>query len=583
MATDTENEFAADAGLRWRQFKGRLFVWLLVLSTLFGVLSLVALFVVIGNDALGLAAVFAWVPVPILGSIPLPFSQWLLLYFAVLVAPMSAYTLYIRGSTLSVGGLTLDIPDEPARRAVNAKAFLSVFGFFTMAAVVFAVGYAVRPHDIAIYAVFVSIALGSVLEYRRRYGSNHLTGPAIPMSFLVGIVLARVLYAPIDGAISIIADWILFAAITTVPAAVALGVVGSSRISRRAGIASAALVLAGTGVAVGATLPQGIDPSLWVVMVAFFAAPVAVVAADTFVNRPAGRVGLLGPAVLIGCIATAGTIERALGIQGLESWLTPTLVLTGWNPVTPGEAGVYPQIVGSILIVTTMAILAFPVGIGAAIYLEEYAPSTGWRGRLATVLDVNISNLAGVPSVVYGLLGLSLFQNLFNLSPIQFGPLTITPETFGLAPNLVFAAAVTLGFLILPIVIVSSQEALRSVPDELRQGSYGLGASRWQTVRNVVLPEAIPGILTGTILALGRAIGETAPLVMIGVATTTFSAPEGLFSSATALPLQIFDSAFNAIPEYRTGVVAAASIVLLVLMLLMNATAIVIRNRYENN
>jgi phosphate transport system permease protein len=392
-----------------------------------------------------------------------------------------------------------------------------------------------------------------------------------------------VLYAPIDGAISIIADWILFAAITTVPAAVALGVVGSSRISRRAGIASAALVLAGTGVAVGATLPQGIDPSLWVVMVAFFAAPVAFVAADTFVNRPAGRVGLLGPAVLIGCIATAGTIERALGIQGLESWLTPTLVLTGWNPVTPGEAGVYPQIVGSILIVTTMAILAFPVGIGAAIYLEEYAPSTGWRGRLATVLDVNISNLAGVPSVVYGLLGLSLFQNLFNLSPIQFGPLTITPETFGLAPNLVFAAAVTLGFLILPIVIVSSQEALRSVPDELRQGSYGLGASRWQTVRNVVLPEAIPGILTGTILALGRAIGETAPLVMIGVATTTFSAPEGLFSSATALPLQIFDSAFNAIPEYRTGVVAAASIVLLVLMLLMNATAIVIRNRYENN
>lgn len=571
MATEpeSETEFRADASLRWRQFKGRLFVGLLVLSTLIGVLSLVALFIVIGSDALGLAAVFWWAPAPIIGRIPLPFSEWLLLYLGALVAPISAYTLYIR--------------QDGARQAINAKSFAAVFGFLTLAAVVFAVGDAVRPHDIAIYAVFISVALGSVLGYRHRFGSNHLTGPAMPVSVLVGIAVARILYGPINGAIAILADWILFVLITTVPAAATLGYLSAQRYSRGTGIATAGLVTIGAGIAVAGTLPQGIDPSLWIVLVSLFVAPVAFVTVDTIKTRSSGRIGLIGPWLLAGSIAVAATAERALGIQGLESWLTPTLITTSWNGVAPEQAGVYPQIVGSILIVGTMALLAFPVGIGAAIYLEEYAPSTGLGGTVTTIVDVNISNLAGVPSVVYGLLGLSLFQNFFNLAPIHIGPVTVTPETFGLAPNIVLAAAVTLGFLILPIVIVSSQEALRSVPDAHRQASYGLGASRWQTVRNVVIPEAVPGILTGTILALGRAIGETAPLVMLGVATTTYSSPEGLFGSATALPLQVFNSATNAIPEYRTGVVAAASIVLLVLMLLMNATAIVIRNRYENN
>ncbi|TKX53434.1 phosphate ABC transporter permease PstA, partial [Halorubrum sp. SS7] len=234
-----------------------------------------------------------------------------------------------------------------------------------------------------------------------------------------------------------------------------------------------------------------------------------------------------------------------------------------WDGLTASNAGVYPQIVGSIIIVGFMAVLAFPVGIGAAIYLEEYAPNSGFRGRLATLLEVNISNLAGVPSVVYGLLGLALFR-----------------RTLGFGTGIVVSASGTLGLLILPIVIVSTQEALRSVPDDLRQGSYGMGASRWQTLREVVLPEAIPGTLTGTILALARAIGETAPLVIIAVATTTYSPPSGLFSSATALPLQIFAASANAKPEFRHGVVPAAAVVLLTLMLLMNATAIVIRNKY---
>jgi len=210
--------------------------------------------------------------------------------------------------------------------------------------------------------------------------------------------------------------------------------------------------------------------------------------------------------------------------------------------------------------------MAFPVGVGAAIYLEEYAPESGWKGRLANLLELNIANLAGVPSVVYGLLGLALFNN-----------------TLGFGPGLVFSASATLGLLILPIVIVSSQEAVRSVPDSLRQASYGMGASRWQTLRNVVLPEAVPGILTGTILALGRAIGETAPLIIIAVSTTTFTAPNGLFAGGAALPLKIFSTSANAIPEYRKGVVAALAVVLLVLMITMNAVAIVIRNRYQRD
>jgi len=287
---------------------------------------------------------------------------------------------------------------------------------------------------------------------------------------------------------------------------------------------------------------------------------------DTIENDPEGRVGLLGPALLAGGILVGATIESTVGIAGLDSWLTPTLLAESWSDFRPEQAGIYPQIVGSMMIVGIMTFLSFPVGVCAAIYLEEYAPEGGLRGRLASVLDVNISNLAGVPSVVYGLLGLALFR-----------------QVFGLTPGIVIAGSVTLGLLILPIVIVAAQEALRSVPNELRQASYGLGASRWQTVRNVVLPEAVPGILTGTILALGRAIGETAPLVMLGLATTRFSVPDGLFSAAAALPLQIFAAKGNNIPEYRSGVVAAASIVLLVLLLAMNATAILIRNRYQRN
>jgi len=549
MATDTDTEgtgwLETDARLRWQRLKGRLFVGVLILATLVGVLALAALFAYIGRDALG------------------PFGaepSWFLLYFGTAVTPVAVYTLYVTGRLRWLGD------PHPDVRAVNDAAFAVAFGSLVLGLVVYAVATALGAHDVAIYLLCLAGPPLAIRGYARRNGETHLTGPATPVSILLGLGVAVAVAGPLGAVLDALVDWLLFLVVASVPAAGAVGGVAAWQFSRRGGyLAAAVTVLAGVVGAVSG-LALGFDPSLGVVLASGVFAPVGLLVADTVAHRRGGWPGLLGPALLVGGVLTGAALERALGIAGLNSWLTPTLVLDSWSSTDPTAAGVYPQLVGSIIIVGVMAIMAFPVGVGAAIYLEEYAPETGWGGRLATALDVNISNLAGVPSVVYGLLGLALFRNVF-----------------GLAPGLVITAGATLGLLILPIVIVAAQEALRSVPDELRQGSYGLGASRWQTVRNVVLPEALPGMLTGTILALGRAIGETAPLVMIGVAATRFSPPEGLFSGATALPLQIFASAGNAIPAYRKGVLAAASLVLLVTLLLMNGTAILVRNRYEDN
>ncbi len=254
------------------------------------------------------------------------------------------------------------------------------------------------------------------------------------------------------------------------------------------------------------------------------------------------------------------TVDALALFEDHSSWLNWTLLSEAYSR-KPEQAGIYPALIGSIWIITTMTLAVFPIGVGAAIYLEEYA----YDNWLTQLIQVNITNLAGVPSVVYGLLGLALFVN-----------------GLGLERGLVVIAGFTLGFLVLPIVVVASQEALRSVPNNLRQASYGMGASRWQTIWRVVLPEAAPGILTGTILAVGRAVGETAPLIMIGVATTSFSPPSGLLDKTTALPLQIYAWASYPQPEFRYGVVAASVVVLVGLMLLFNGTAILIRYWFEN-
>lgn len=532
----TESEFAGGRGLWWRRVKGRLFVGLLLAATSFGILALVGIFLLIGVDAVGPTAAE---------------PAWYLVYLGTLVGPVAAFTLYCRR--------------RPAARVVSARAYAVVVGTVAASLAAFAVIDAVSPYDAIGPLVLAVLPPLAVVGHARRYGESHLTGPAVPVSVVVGLVVALALGGVIRPVVAALAEWVVFLGVVTAPIAGSLGVVGGRLRSPRAGILAAAAVAA-AGIAGGvAGVVLGSNASLLVVLGSGVVAPVGLFAADTLLTREEGRAGLLGPVILVGGVLLGAWIETTYGIAGVDSWITPTLLLDSWSDFRPEQAGVYPQIVGSVMIVGIMAVLSFPVGVGAAIYLEEYAPTTGWQGWLASLVDVNISNLAGVPSVVYGLLGLALFR-----------------QVFGLSPGIAVAAGATLGLLILPIVIVSAQEALRSVPDELRQGSYGLGASRWQTVRNVVLPEALPGILTGTILALGRAIGETAPLVMLAIATTRFSPPEGLFSGATALPLQIFAAKGNAIPEYRTGVVAAAAIVLLALMLLMNGAAIVIRNRYQN-
>lgn len=534
---DQVNRFESGTGLRFERLKGRLFEGLLVAATLVGIVSLLVLFSYIVVDALGLYHAS---------------PQWYLLYLATLVAPTAGFTWWVRG--------------RPAARRANAWSFAAVFGGLTASVVIYVVVDALSPYDVLIYFVAAAVPPVLVATAGRATGNRTRTGPAIPVSILAGIAIAALVHGTVRPVVGIAAQWIAYLGIVTVPIAAVLGVVATYRWSPRRGLLVAVTVIGGAAAVAFGSIGFGVNPSLAVVLFSGVAVPVVTVVGSVLATQSGDRVGVAGAFVLLGGLALGVVLERTLGIQGLDGYLTPTLLLNSWNGIDASQAGVYPQIVGSLIIVGFMSVMAFPVGVGAAVYLEEYAPESGIRGRLASLLEVNISNLAGVPSVVYGLLGLALFRN-----------------ALGFGPGLVVAAAGTLGLLILPIVVVSSQEALRSVPDSLRQASYGMGASRWQTLRDVVLPEAVPGVLTGTILALGRAIGETAPLVIIGVAATVFQPPSGLFSGATALPLQIFTAAGNARPEYRTGVVAATAIVLLTMMLAMNAIAIVVRNRYERS
>ena len=224
----------------------------------------------------------------------------------------------------------------------------------------------------------------------------------------------------------------------------------------------------------------------------------------------------------------------------------------------PARAGIRSAILGTLWMMALTAATSFPLGVGAAIYLEEYAPRH-WSTRL---LQTNIANLAGVPSIVYGILGLTVFVRAFALG------------------RSVLAGALTLSLLVLPVVIIAAQEAIRAVPRSLREASYGLGATRWQTIRHHVLPVALPGILTGTILSLSRAIGETAPLIMIGALTFIAFPPRSPMDPFTVLPIQIFNWAAKPQAEFHE-LAAGAIIVLLVILLLMNATAILLRNRYR--
>jgi phosphate transport system permease protein len=239
-------------------------------------------------------------------------------------------------------------------------------------------------------------------------------------------------------------------------------------------------------------------------------------------------------------------------------------------------AGVRTAILGSLWTILFTVLLAFPIGVGAALYLEEYATDS-WINRL---IHTNINNLAGVPSIVYGILGLAIFVR--TLEPMTSGAIFGYADPTTANGRTVLAAGLTLGLLVLPIIIINAQEAIRAVPQSLRKASYGLGATKWQTVWSHVLPNAIPGILTGTILAVSRAIGETAPLVVVGASTAISFDPTSPFSKFTTLPIQIYQWTSRPQDEFRS-LSAAAIIVLLIVLLSLNASAILLRNRFSRN
>lgn len=260
----------------------------------------------------------------------------------------------------------------------------------------------------------------------------------------------------------------------------------------------------------------------------------------------ATAVGVVALVVLLADVLVDGT--------GALNWS----FLTSFASRFAERAGIKAALAGSVWILVLTALISFPISVAAAIYLEEYAP----RNWITRLIQLNIANLAGVPSIVYGILGLTVFV-----------------RTFGLERS-VISGALTLSILILPVIVMASQEAIRAVPSSIREAAYGLGATRWQVVRHQVLPMAMPGIMTGTILALSRAVGETAPLIMVGAVGFIAFTPTGVLDEFTVLPLQIYNWISRPQEEFH-ALAAAGILVLLALLLTMNAAAILLRNRYR--
>ena len=252
-----------------------------------------------------------------------------------------------------------------------------------------------------------------------------------------------------------------------------------------------------------------------------------------------------------------------------RSWVNWDFIVRSMSS-RPELAGVRIAIKGSILIVLTAILFALPLGVGAAIYLEEYAHPSKWINR---IIQTNIDNLAGVPSIIYGILGLAVFVRA--LSPITSGAILGFENS---TSRNILSAGLTMGLLILPMFIINAQEAIRSVPISLRYASYSLGATKWQTVQSHVLPSAMTGILTGSILAISRALGETAPLIVVGASTFITSDPSSPFSGFSALPILIYNWTTRPQDQFR-NIAAAAIIVLLISLLTINAFAIILRNR----
>ena len=259
-------------------------------------------------------------------------------------------------------------------------------------------------------------------------------------------------------------------------------------------------------------------------------------------------------ATLVGLIALAALLYTVLE-QG-AGWVDGPFIRNFASRI-PKRAGIWPALVGTLWLMGLVTLAAFPLGVGAAIYLEEFAP----RNRWTAAIETNIANLAAVPSIIYGLLGLAVFY-----------------RALGMGRSLI-TGALTLSLLVLPVIIIAAREALRAVPQSIRSGAMALGSTRWEAVYKLVLPAAVPGIMTGAILGLSRAIGETAPLLVAGAAAFVAFTPDNLLDAYTALPIQVFDWVRRPQTEFQS-LAAGAILVLLAVLLTMNAVAIVVRNRY---
>ncbi|AEH38905.1 phosphate ABC transporter permease PstA [Halopiger xanaduensis] len=534
MATDqrTHEWYGTDEAVS--RLRGQAFKSLCLGATLLALISVFVLLLYVANDAFR----------PLSADI-----GWLLIFAATVLLPILGATGYYYTRDTRAGetaAIALGLP------VVSLLVAGGVFITF--------------EHIVSVYrwlSILVALALAGAVVYAHSRVRTEaslerlvvlIAVPAAALALVPDIILSLPVL-PTEG-IALLASFVA-------PVSLVAGwFVRRQRESDRDGAIAAALTLIAAGAGLGIAPLVGLTPVVWMLLVAVAAVPVGLYV-ESVVRRGAGTTGLAFPVIVTGGIVAGVLLTDALGFAGPDPWLDWSF-LTSSPSRTPEDAGFYPPLVGSVMMLLVIVVSAFPVGVGAAVYLEEYAPENGRWGRLVDLIEVNIGNLAGVPSVVYGILGLALF---------------IRQGGFGSGTALV--GGFTVGLLILPIVIISSQEAISAVPDSMRQASYGMGATRWQTVRNVVLPEALPGIMTGNILAMGRAIGETAPLLIIGAPAVVRIAPDSFTSKFSAMPRQIYTWSSEIDPAFQHGVLAAGVMTLLVVLLLMNGAAIIIRNKYQ--
>jgi phosphate transport system permease protein len=556
MATDTgEYETEAEFG-KISRTAGTILKYALLCSTLVGILALGILLVYVVNDAVQ----------PLTAD-----PGWYLVFFLTLVVPTVAvgWLLNRRGDALSVGIAGLGIPTVGVLFGAGIS---SVFLDVIHPLIWFA--YCVA----AVVPIAIAVGLDRIDADIPFVGWLGVMVLAFVVSFLfVPDGVLRLLYVPTNGS----SMALTFGALA---ALLARSYVDKRWDEEHSGDIAAVVALSAALLAapIGQLLGIGGVPAP--LLVAMAGVPAGLYVANIVAHEPAKRIGLALPIVVIVGALLGAFVVDLVGFAGPHSWLDWQF-LTGDSSATASSAGFYPAIVGSVLLMFVVAVVSFPLGVGAAVYLEEYAPDN----RSTRIIKINISNLAGVPSVVYGLLGLGIFLTYLSsgipvlpaavAEPLGLSPILIAGDLFG--SGTIVVGGLTLSLLILPIIIISTQEAIRSVPEDMRQASYGMGATRWQTVKNVVLPRAFPGILTGTILGLGRAIGETAPLIVIGAAQIA-PVPRTFDSVVAAMPMQIFAYASTlAGPKFYNRIVPAGVIVLLVAMLTMNSVAIALRNKYQ--